>query len=104
MVGGQTGLVVALIESTLQDAPQLLRQMRQALTTEDPKALKLAAHTLKSLANNFGAAALATICKELESMGKAATFEGAEEQIGQAETEYEQVRSALETVRTTYQS
>jgi CheY-like chemotaxis protein/HPt (histidine-containing phosphotransfer) domain-containing protein len=104
MVGGQNSLVLALIESTLQDAPQLLRQMRQALETEDPKALKLAAHTLKSLANNFGAAALATICKELESMGKAGTFEGAEEQIGQAETEYEQVRSALEMVRTTYQS
>jgi CheY-like chemotaxis protein len=102
MVGGQNALVAALIDSALQDAPQLLHQMRQALEAENAVELKRAAHTLKSLANSFGAMTLGQYCKELEMLGKAGTLQGATEPMHQAETEYEQVKIALEAARLTY--
>jgi HPt (histidine-containing phosphotransfer) domain-containing protein len=72
--------------------------MRQALEEKKTSDLTLAAHTLKSLANNFGATSLAQLSKELENLGRAGTLAGASERIKQAETEYEQVRRALEAM------
>lgn len=103
MVGGQGALMVALIDSALQDAPQLLLQMRQALEKDNAVELRRAAHTLKSLASGFGAVTLARLNKEMEALGKAGTFQGVPERLAQAETEYEQVKTALEAARTTYQ-
>ncbi|MBI1880437.1 MAG: response regulator, partial [Chloroflexi bacterium] len=102
LVEGQSAFLVALIDSFLKDAPQLLLQMRQALTQENPADLKRAAHTLKSVANNFGAAGLAKLCKELESLGRSGTLTGGIERINQVEMVYEQVRLALEAIRREY--
>jgi PAS domain S-box-containing protein len=98
LVGEETVFLTQLINSFLHDAPRLLQQMRQALEEKKTSDLTLAAHTLKSLANNFGATSLAQLSKELENLGRAGTLAGASERIKQAETEYEQVRRALEAM------
>jgi HPt (histidine-containing phosphotransfer) domain-containing protein len=99
MVGGEGAYLIALIDSFLKDGPQLLQQMRQALAQENIANLRLAAHTLKSLANNFGAASLARPCKELENLGRSGVFEGSAELVSRAESSYEQVQQALEITR-----
>lgn len=42
---------------------------------------------------------LSNLCQELEAPGRAGTLAGAAKKVAQAETEYEQVKTALEAVR-----
>jgi HPt (histidine-containing phosphotransfer) domain-containing protein len=65
----------------------------------DAPGLRMAAHTIKSSANDFGATTLARLCQDLEDMGKDGTLAGAGELVEQVEAEYEQVKTALEAVR-----
>lgn len=99
MVGGDTEFLVELIDTFLADAPQMLADMRHAVGGRDAAGLRLAAHSLKSNSGDFGAMALFTLCWELEGMGKAGTLEGTAEKVAQAEAEYEQVKAALEAMR-----
>jgi CheY-like chemotaxis protein len=99
MIGGDAEFLVELIDAFLEDAPQLLADMRQAVEQGDAAGLRLAAHSLKSNSADFGAIALSNLCRELEGMGKAGTIDGATELVARAEAEYQQVKAALEMVR-----
>jgi HPt (histidine-containing phosphotransfer) domain-containing protein len=59
-----------LIDAFLEDAPDMISHMRQALATKDVETFRRNAHSLKSNANTFGATELASLAKELESMAK----------------------------------
>jgi HPt (histidine-containing phosphotransfer) domain-containing protein len=99
MIGGEMAILVTLIDSFMTDAPKLLHQMNQALLEDKAADLKVAAHTLKSLANNFGATELARLCKTLEDLGQTGELSAAAEYTQLAATEYEQVRLALAAVQ-----
>jgi HPt (histidine-containing phosphotransfer) domain-containing protein len=99
MMGGDVEFLAELIDTFLKDAPQILTDMRQAVEQGDTAGLRLAAHSLKSNSADFGMMALSNLCRELEGMGKAGTLDGAAELVAQAAVEYEQVKAALETVR-----
>jgi HPt (histidine-containing phosphotransfer) domain-containing protein len=99
MVGGDPEFLAELMDTFLAGAPQLLADMRQAVEGGDAAGLRLAAHSLKSNSTDFGAMALSNLCWEVEVLGKAGTLDGAAELIAQAEAAYEQVRAALEAVR-----
>lgn len=59
-----------LIDAFLEDAPDMLLHMRQALATNDIETFRRNAHSLKSNANTFGATGLASLAKDLEFMAK----------------------------------
>ena len=59
-----------LIDAFLEDAPNMILNMRQALATRDVETFRRNAHSLKSNANTFGATELASLAKELEFMAK----------------------------------
>jgi len=59
-----------LIATFLDDAPQLLRQLNEALTADDAETFRRAAHSLKSNAATFGATELASLARELETLGR----------------------------------
>ena len=99
MVGGDPHFMAELIDTFLEDAPHVLSNMRQALENGDPVMLHRAAHTFKSNSSEFGATALANLCRELEVMGKADSLEGARELLARVEAEFAQAEAALETVR-----
>lgn len=99
MTNGDAEFLVELIDIFLAEAPQLLANIRRAVEDKDAAGLRLAAHSLKSNSTNFGAMTLSGLCRELEGMGKAGTLEGAAELVVQVEAEYEQVKAALEAVR-----
>jgi CheY-like chemotaxis protein len=84
-----------LIALYFENAPKLLADMRQAAVQGDAALLARAAHTLKPSSAILGAIPLATLCEELEVMGRTGVLEGAAEKLEQVEAEYERVKAAL---------
>ncbi|MEW6167137.1 MAG: Hpt domain-containing protein [Pseudomonadota bacterium] len=58
--------VAEMITALQSDLPQRQRQLADALAAEDRNALKRIAHSLRGVALQFGAAALAQSCGEIE--------------------------------------
>ena len=59
-----------LIDAFLDDAPNMLTNMQNALAVKDVESFRRNAHSLKSNANTFGALELSALARELEMMGK----------------------------------
>ena len=59
-----------LIDAFLDDAPNMLKNMKNALEAKDVESFRRNAHSMKSNANTFGALGLGVLAKELESMAK----------------------------------
>lgn len=59
-----------LIDAFLDDAPNMIANMRAAIPANDVESFRRNAHSLKSNANTFGATELASLAKELEFMAK----------------------------------
>lgn len=59
-----------LIDAFLDDAPNMIENMRTALETKDVESFRRNAHSFKSNANTFGAMELGLLAKELELLGK----------------------------------
>jgi HPt (histidine-containing phosphotransfer) domain-containing protein len=97
-VGGDAAVLAELIDSFLEDAPKLLTTLRQASEKGDAAGVRLAAHSLKSNAADFGAMHFSNLCKELEQLGKAGTVDDAIALVERVEVEYEKVRVALEAL------
>ncbi len=55
-----------LIDAFLDDAPNMIQQLRVSLAAKDVETFRRNAHSLKSNANTFGATQLAALAKELE--------------------------------------
>jgi signal transduction histidine kinase/DNA-binding response OmpR family regulator len=85
-----------LVGLFLEDTPNLLADLREAVSQGGAEGLQRAAHTLKSSSASLGAMGLSTLCQELEGMGRAGTLEGAAEKVAQVEAEYERVKDVLE--------
>ena len=88
-----------LITTYLEDAPQLVAEMKRAFAVNDVDSFRRAAHTLKSNSANFGATALTAHARELEQMARAGNLQSADEKIARVETELVQVTAALESKR-----
>ncbi len=96
MADGDNTFVARLINIFFNSAAQHFADLRRAVERHDAPALRRAAHSLKSNSRQFGATALAKLCRDLEAQGRAGQFEGAAEKIAQAEAAYALVRAALE--------
>ncbi|NJC98682.1 MAG: histidine kinase [Anaerolineales bacterium] len=59
-----------LIDAFLDDAPNMLNNLRTALAAKDVESFRRNAHSMKSNANTFGATELGALAKELEFMAK----------------------------------
>lgn len=71
VVGGDPEDLEELLEDYRSDAPELARRISQAAAAGDLDALRIAAHTLKSNAREFGAVRLSRICEVLEHQCRA---------------------------------
>ncbi|MCP4542772.1 MAG: Hpt domain-containing protein [Chloroflexi bacterium] len=99
MVGGDSEFMVELMNTFLDDAPQMLADMHNSLKSGDATLLRRAAHSLKSNCAEFGAMTLSELCRKLEEIGKEGTLSNAKELVGRAETEFTIVKTALEAER-----
>jgi PAS domain S-box-containing protein len=96
MADGDADFLARLTATFFKTAEALFADLRRAVDQQDAAGLELAAHSLKSNSRQFGARALAELCREMEAQGQAGQFDGVAERITLAEAEYVAVRAALE--------
>ena len=99
VLGGEFSYLVELINSFLEDAPQLLAELGRSIESGDVAGTQRGAHSLKSNGTDFGATTFSNLCKELELMAKAGMLDGADGLLARILGEYGKVEEALKGVR-----
>ncbi|MCP6760459.1 MAG: response regulator [Fischerella sp. CENA71] len=95
MVGDDQEILAEFIDNYLEDAPQRLLAIHEAIDKQDAAELRSFAHALKSLSVTIGAMPLAQLCQELEAIGRAGSIVSASTLVCEVETEYQRVEAAL---------
>ena len=90
------GILEKVVSFYLQESPEIIQILRQAISEKDAKTVQQKAHYFKSGSANLGAARLAELCRELEHMGRDNTLENAEGVLMKIETIVPLVRTELE--------
>ena len=72
-------LLTTIVDTALIEVPELLADIRHAVTGSDGPTLRRAAHTLRGSVRYFGAARVVELAGRLESMGQEANFHAARE-------------------------
>jgi HPt (histidine-containing phosphotransfer) domain-containing protein len=98
-IGDDRGLLTSLIDTLLSDVPRLVEAARRGLRHGQMDEVRRAAHTLKSHGATFGATSFSQLSRQLESLARSGTLEGAAELLARMEAEFEPVRTTLEAVR-----
>ena len=93
--GGGRDLLCRLIDLFLQDAPQRVLAIQEALERGDAQAVARAAHAFKSASANLGASALAQLCSRLEMDCREGSLTAAEGLVAEIEAEYAYVSADL---------
>jgi HPt (histidine-containing phosphotransfer) domain-containing protein len=88
-----------LIETFLEDAPKLIRELHSALKAKDAETFRRAAHSLKSNAASFGANRLSELAKELEMLGRENKLAGLGDRLQVLEDAYKSVAKELQELR-----
>jgi PAS domain S-box-containing protein len=91
-------LLKTLVNLFLQDSPNLIEDMRKSIVAKDAVILDRSAHTLKGNSYQMGALTLASLCFELEKIGKAGSVEGGDALIEPIECEFARVSNELESL------
>ncbi len=89
-------IVIEVIEMFLDDAPQQLDRMRQALAAAAAHDLRQAAHTLKSTAASVGAQALAACCGAIEELARDGVLDQATPLVARAEELFAQTNGVMQ--------
>ncbi|MEA5478092.1 response regulator [Pseudanabaena galeata UHCC 0370] len=74
---------------TIEEAPVLLKNLRQAIANNDLQEVSYNAHTLKGSSNILGAKALGKLCLEVELKGKREDSVGLPDLFSQIEQQYQ---------------
>jgi len=93
VLGSEVDKIIALY---LEDAPRLIAQLERAVVGNDPIALRVAAHTLKSSSANVGATTLSEAARDLEHGARDGTLAKPEALVARIVGEFAQVRTALQ--------
>ncbi len=95
VIGGDRDDLSELIDDFLSGAPELVAQMSAAAAAADTEALRRAAHTLKSNAQDFGAMRLAAECAALEGACREGPCPEAAASVAVIAEEEEKARASL---------
>lgn len=88
-----------LIDTFLEDAPQMIEEMKTALESGDVDTFRRAAHSMKSNAATFGANDLAVLAKELEMLGRENKLIETGDRLKSMEEAYESARDELKGLK-----
>ena len=89
-----------LIEIFLEEGPQDMQKMVNALDAHDAELLRIAAHTLKSSGAYLGASAFSQTCKDLEIAARQNQLADAFDLLLQAQSEFDQMQKELRKILT----
>jgi histidine phosphotransfer protein HptB len=87
-----------LVQAYAEETPQLLAKLRQALADGDCEAFRIAAHSIKSTSNSFGALQFGALAKELELMGREARLDQAVAKVETLAADFAGVQKTLEVL------
>lgn len=96
---GDLTLFHDLIDTFLSDSPARLEAAQAAVAAGDAEGMERAAHGLKSSSANMGALGLASLCKQIEMLGRSGQVAGAAELVARARSEFERVRAVFLRLR-----
>jgi CheY-like chemotaxis protein len=85
----------SLIEAYLEESPNMMEQLRQAVQNQNARELKDAAHALKGSSLYVGAEEVAELSKTLELAGRSNNLDGVESVLQDLEKAYASVAAAL---------
>ena len=94
-MGGDEELFAEVVEAFNEEYPQLLAQIRKALSADDRDSLCRAAHTLKGTIRTIGAPSIAMIAQQLELTSQSSELNGAEQLCDQLEASLDALRPVL---------
>jgi two-component system sensor histidine kinase/response regulator len=94
-VEGDRELLAEMIGLFLEECPDLVAEMRSALTAQDAAALHHAAHTLKGSVGNFSARRAFAAALTLEKLGRAGDLAAAPAAFAALEQELERLQPIL---------
>ncbi|MEW6733027.1 MAG: two-component regulator propeller domain-containing protein [Acidobacteriota bacterium] len=89
-------IVGELIKIFINEAPKRIVALRQGVEEMDAKAIKFAAHGLKSSCASLGATQMATLCAKMEKESGVGSLEQVATYLMQLEKEFERVKWELE--------
>ncbi|MBD2257914.1 response regulator [Pseudanabaena sp. FACHB-2040] len=95
MVNGDTHFLADYLSLHLEQLPQLMQALRDAIAQQQPEALSLAAHTLKGMGMTFGASRFTDLCFSIERAAKAGNTDIAPAQMQQLEAELTGLMAAI---------
>lgn len=99
VIGGESEDLQELIDDYVENAPLLAAKIRTGSEAGDWDAVRIAAHSLKSNARDFGAIQLAEHCAALERQCKEGVPADSETTIAMIEREEVEAREALAGVK-----
>jgi histidine phosphotransfer protein HptB len=88
-----------LVGTFLEEAPGMLRELRESREAGEAERFRRAAHSLKSNSLTFGAMGLAGLAKDLELAGLATVKARPGDPLEAIATEYARVAAALAEIR-----
>ena len=97
-VGGDRALLAEISRLFVDDAPQHLKKIREAIDTRDGESLRRAAHGLKGAAANFDADGVVAAARTLEEIGRSGEFDGHDAAWQALEVETDQLIRVLRSV------
>ena len=99
LLDGDVTLLTELTDIFWENSPDLIAQLRSALTDQDPHTLAYAAHTLKGSVGNFAAKRALTLISELEQFGVTQDVPQATRTLDALEAELFCLRTALSSLK-----
>jgi HPt (histidine-containing phosphotransfer) domain-containing protein len=94
-LGGDEELLAQIAEMFFSEAEGRLREIREAISGGDAKALHSAAHSLKGAVSNFAADRATAAAAKLEQCGKVADLAEAERLFAELSAAVDEVVAAL---------
>lgn len=93
--GGDEELLMIVARAFLDDSPQLLNEVRDAVEANDAPNLRAAAHALKGCVRYYGDTPAYQLAYQLETAGAAGQLAQAGALVGELEREISQLRRIL---------
>ena len=104
MLGGDKELLKELADMLLKSLPELLAQIREAMSKNDARTVERSAHSLKGAVGNFGARRAVAAAYRLEQIAREGLLAEASEAFLELQRESEYLESAMQKALSELQS
>ena len=95
VVGGDQSLLDSVIEAVLEEGPQLLEQLKEAISDENLPVVRRAAHTIKGTMRTFRAVPITVLAEQIEQLGVAESLNGVQPLYNQLSVKLNQALDEL---------